>query len=132
VKTTKAQRRRIVQLLRLGVPLPERTCKAQRQRIVDVLRAEVGLPRKAWSRPPRGRPEPIDMTELDGIRAELETQARQRRALLAHLRLVEDRDLRIRCLACGDAVAYNPRGPVCASPRAIAGAHWYVCRGRTG
>jgi len=125
MKTTKEQRRRIVQALRLGVQA-ERTTQSKRRRIVEVLRAEAGLPPKDWSRRPSGKPVPIDTRELDVERARLVAWHRNRAREYSARGLRRDRD-GVHCKACGKTVVPGERLPVCVTPTALAVGHSYEC-----
>ncbi len=123
---TREQRRRILDLLRLGYA-PPRTTREQRRRVVVYLHVEAGLPLPVASPRPGGRAEPIDTTPFDEIRAAATARTRARRRALARFGLVEGDDLGVRCIRCGVVVAHHPHGPVCAAPRALAVAHGFVC-----
>lgn len=135
-RTTRAQRLRVLEVLRLSddyvpprVPVPE-----ARRRIVQILQLQAGLPVAPSDAPyPRGHPEPIDLSQFDEDIAWMEARFHKREKLLAAAGLREDREGRVTCLACNELIAASPeKGPVPMHPRAMAYAHSFSCPARTG
>lgn len=121
------QRLKIVEVLRLQcedapprVPGPE-----ARRRIVEVMRIEASLPVASSDTPlPRGRPEPMDISDLVN---EWEEGQRRYRGRLAVLGLSQDMHGRLHCAACGDFVPASTRGMNCGSLKALALWHRQFC-----
>jgi hypothetical protein len=133
-RTTRAQRMRILEVLRLSddeapprVPGPE-----ARRRIVEVLRLQAGLPATPSGTPlPRGRPEPIDLAQFDEDIAWMEARFHKRKGLFAAAGLREDGEGRVSCVACREVLAARPEGmPVALHPRSMAFAHSFTCPAR--
>jgi hypothetical protein len=124
---TRAQRLRILEVLRLQcndapprVPGPE-----ARRRVVEVLRLQAGIPADSSEvRLPRGRPEPMDISDLEN---EWEEGQRRYRGHLAVLGLSQDMYGRLHCAACGDFVPASTRGMNCGSLKALALWHGQFC-----
>ena len=126
-RTTRAWRRRVVQVLKVEAgeidppgtrypSPPKRTTPAQRKRIVEAHAAAAGLPRPRW-RSERRRTDTIDVGPLEA-EWDAHRHARARRFDVAGLAL-ERHGSRARCRRCGEVVMDVPNGLVGATPMAL-------------
>lgn len=126
---SRKQRERIVDVMRADMGLPS-LAKERRRRFVRMLRAEEGiLDAHAVPRRPRGKPQPIDMTELHAIRKAHQEWRRDRRTLESLLGMARSKG-GVDCLACGEMLLPKERLLVAVTPTALAISHSFRCRAR--